>query len=61
MIFHSLTSQVPEGNVENTSRGTFRILMNVKIMFDHYYCANSMQKPKKMLENFITLITFSYS
>ena len=40
MIFHSLTfARSPEGSVEN--RGTLRMLMNDKIMFDRYYCINS--------------------
>ena len=29
-----------EGEVFNTSRGTLRMLMNDKIMFDRYYCIN---------------------
>ena len=50
MIFHSLTfSKVPrevlktEGKARGfqPSRGTLRMLMNDKIMFDRYHCINS--------------------
>ena len=37
------------------SRGTLRMLMNDKIMFDRYYCINStnMAKMKKILVHYI--------
>ena len=41
--------------VFNTSRGTLRMLMNNKIMFDHYYCINSTKKHCKNEENIGTL------
>ena len=58
MIFHSLTFARSQGKcckprtkleVFNTSRGTLRVLMNDKIMFDCYYCINS--KHCKIEEN----------
>ena len=42
--------------VFNISRGTLRMLMNDKIMFDGYYCINSKKntpKIEKMFEQFI--------
>ena len=39
MIFHSLTFARSRGKIEN--RGTLRMLMNDKIMFNCYYCINS--------------------
>ena len=39
MIFHSLTFERSQGR--QPSRGTLRMLMNDKIMFDCYYCINS--------------------
>ena len=37
------------------SRGTLRMLMNDKIMFDHYYCINSIKhcEMKKILAHYI--------
>ena len=37
------------------SRGTLRLLMNDKIMFDRYYCINSSKqcKMKKILKHYI--------
>ena len=32
----------------NISRGTLRMLMNVKIMFDRYYCINSTRTHRKL-------------
>ena len=56
MIFHS----GPEGGVEtrgllNISRGTLRMLMNDKIMFDRYNCINSKKKKKKKKRKLRTL------
>ena len=39
MIFHSLTFAFALGF--QPSRGTLRMLMNDKIMFERYYCINS--------------------
>ena len=49
MIFHSLTFARSRGKLKTEgeargfqpSRGTLRMLMNDKIMFDRYYCINS--------------------
>ena len=45
MIFHSLTFARSRGKCRKPrakpSRGTLRMLMNDKIMFDRYYCINS--------------------
>ena len=64
MIFNSLLEGRVKPEVFNTCRGTLRMLMNDKIMFDHCYCINST-KTLKNEENvgglyFYSLITFSY-
>ena len=51
MIFHSLTfekvpREVLKTEVFNTFRGTLWMLMNDKIIFDHYYCINSTKRLK---------------
>ena len=46
------------------SRGTLRMLMNDKIMFDRYYCINSAkhcENEENMGTIFYNLITFSYA
>ena len=64
MIFHSLTFARSRGkcSFSEPSRGTLRMLMNDKIMFDRDYCINST-KHYKNDENigalyFITLSHF---
>ena len=48
MIFHLLMYSLgPEWRVEN--RGTLRMLMNDKIMFDLYFCINSAQTKEIMV------------
>ena len=41
MVFHSSTFARSRGKCFHPSRGTLQLLMNDKIMFDHYYCINS--------------------
>ena len=64
MIFHYYIRKVPrevlktEGGARGfqPSRGTLRMLMNDKIMFDRYYCIKIQQniaKMKKTLAHYI--------
>ena len=48
MIFHL-------SEVFNISRGTLRMLINDKIMFDRYYCINSKKTYQKLKECLRTL------
>ena len=57
MIFHALTFEKSRGKclipravleVFNTSRGTLRMLMNNKIIFDRYWCINSSKPLQKV-------------
>ena len=45
-------------SVVNTTLGTLRMLMNVKIMFDHYYCVNATEM--KEIKNTLYLIASSH-
>ena len=57
--FHSLTFARSRGrcspSVFNISRGSLRMLMNDKIMFDRYYCINSKKTYRKLRKCLRTL------
>ena len=64
MIFHSLTFARSQGRcgkrrakpeVFNTSRGILLMLMNDKIMIDHYYCINSTKTQQKFRKCWVSL------
>ena len=61
---HKVRREVLKTEGEGHPQGTLLMLMNDKIMFDHYYCINSTKycKNENILAHYIFYnITFSYA